>query len=158
MSSYWQAQDGAKRPVSIDLLPDTDAGEWLSRHRDSKALLSTLLGEKLPRRFAQEWVALHGWQKPMNELSSREFEAIAQKLKAWTLAPSGTLGYAKAEVTLGGIDTDGTVLQDHGSQGGAGSVLHRRSRRRDRLARGIQLPVGLVLGLGGRAVRVIRPV
>ena len=79
---------------------------WLAGYRHSKVLLANLLSEKLPRRFARGWVALHGWQKPVNELSSREVEAIAQKLKAWTLSPSGTLGYAKAEVTLGGIDTD----------------------------------------------------
>ncbi len=106
VSSYWQAQDGAKRPVSIDLLPDLDAAAWLADHRQSKVLLANLLAEKLPRRFAHEWVALYGWQKPLNELASRELEAIAQKLKGWALSPSGTLGYAKAEVTLGGIDTN----------------------------------------------------
>jgi hypothetical protein len=69
-------------------------------------LLSNLLAEHLPKRFAQEWCALHGWDKPLNELSNREMEAIPRALKAWTLMPSGTLGYAKAEVTLGGIDTN----------------------------------------------------
>jgi hypothetical protein len=43
----------------------------------------------------------------VNELSQRELDAAAQALKGWTLMPSGTLGYAKAEVTLGGVDTDG---------------------------------------------------
>jgi hypothetical protein len=43
----------------------------------------------------------------VNELSQRELDAAAQALKGWALLPSGTLGYAKAEVTLGGVDTGG---------------------------------------------------
>jgi predicted Rossmann fold flavoprotein len=110
ISSYWQMQEyggGKKQPVEIDLLPDLDAAAWLAEHRRSKALLSNLLAERLPRRFAHEWCALFGWAKPVNELSQRELGAAAQALKGWALLPSGTLGYAKAEVTLGGVDTDG---------------------------------------------------
>lgn len=109
ISSYWQMQEygnGKKQPVEIDLLPGIDAAAWLVEHRRSKALLSNLLAEQLPRRFAHEWCALFGWTKPVNELSQRELDAIATALKGWALAPSGTLGYAKAEVTLGGVDTN----------------------------------------------------
>jgi hypothetical protein len=109
ISSYWQMQEyggGKKQPVEIDLLPDLDAAAWLAEHRRSKTLLSNLLAERLPRRFAHEWCALFGWAKPVNELSQRELDAAAQALKGWALLPSGTLGYAKAEVTLGGVDTD----------------------------------------------------
>ncbi len=112
ISSYWQMQDyneipnGRKQPVTIDLLPGTDAAAWLEGHRRSKALLSNLLAERLPRRFAHEWCALHGWEKPLNELPKRDLDAIAHALKTWVLMPSGTLGYAKAEVTLGGVDTN----------------------------------------------------
>ncbi len=112
ISSYWQMAntlaDGAKKqPIEIDLLPGVDAGTWLAAQRHAKALLPTLLAERLPRRFAQEWCALYGWDKPLNELSNRDMEAASRALKHWTLMPSGTLGYAKAEVTLGGVDTDG---------------------------------------------------
>jgi predicted Rossmann fold flavoprotein len=109
VSSYWQMQayGGRKQhPIEIDLLPDTDVAEWLTEHRRSKSLLSNLLAEKLPRRFAHEWCALFGWERPVNELSNREVEAAIQALRGWALMPSGTLGYAKAEVTLGGVDTD----------------------------------------------------
>ena len=109
ISSYWQMQEYGgrkKQPVEIDLLPDLDAAAWLAEHRRSKALLSNLLAEQLPRRFAHEWCALFGWAKPVNELSQRELDAAALALKGWALLPSGTLGYAKAEVTLGGVDTD----------------------------------------------------
>jgi predicted flavoprotein YhiN len=48
---------------------------------------------------------LHGWVKPLNEFRHAELRAIAATLAGWPLAPSGTQGYAKAEVTLGGVDT-----------------------------------------------------
>ena len=112
ISSYWQMANGGdskvkKLPIEIDLLPDIDAAAWLAEQRHGKMLLSTLLAERLPKRFAQEWCALHAWDKPLNELSNRDMEAIPRALKRWALMPSGTLGYAKAEVTLGGVDTDG---------------------------------------------------
>ena len=107
ISSYWQAQEGSRHPVEIDLLPDRNASDWLRENRHSKTLLPNLLAEALPRRFAQEWCTLLGWQRPLNEMSNRDIEAAAAALKHWTIAPSGTLGYAKAEVTLGGVDTSG---------------------------------------------------
>jgi len=108
ISSYWQMQDyggGKKQPINIDLLPGTEATSWLAELRHSKALLSNLLAERLPRRFAHEWCALFGWDKPMNEFSNRQLDAIAHALNGWALMPSGTLGFAKAEITLGGVDT-----------------------------------------------------
>jgi len=109
ISSYWQMQEysgGKKQPIEIDLLPDTDATAWLAEQRNSKVRLSSLLAEHLPRRFAQEWCALFGWEKPLNEFANRDISTVAAALKGWALMPSGTLGYAKAEVTLGGVDTD----------------------------------------------------
>ena len=110
ISSYWQMQDygrtsGAKRGVAIDLFPGDDAAAWLAHRARSQARLSNLLAERLPRSFAQGWCALHGWDRPMAEFGGRERERIATTLKAWTISPSGTLGFGKAEVTLGGVDT-----------------------------------------------------
>ena len=110
ISSYWQMQEYAeaaskKHPVSISLLPGLDVPGWLAEHRQGKTLLANLLAEKLPRRFAQEWCQLHAWTKPMAEFSNKEINAIAQALQGWPLMPAGTLGYNKAEVTLGGVDT-----------------------------------------------------
>ena len=108
VSSYWQFQDyqkNRKQPIQLNLLPDEEAEAWLGQHRHSRALLSHLLGEKLPRRFAHEWCGLHGWTKPMAEYSNKVIAEIAAQLNAWPLMPSGTLGYNKAEVTLGGVDT-----------------------------------------------------
>ena len=111
ISSYWQSQDygraaGAKRDVTIDLFPGHDAAAWLAPRAQSRALLSNLLAERLPRSFAQGWCALHGWDRPVADLGGTERERVAATLQAWTIAPSGTLGFGKAEVTLGGVDTD----------------------------------------------------
>ncbi len=108
-SSYWQMQAGesVQAAVVIDLLPDIDALVWLLAQRHSKALLSNVLAEQLPRRFAQAWCTLAFADKPLNSYSNRELEQVAAALKHWRLLPAGTLGYAKAEVTLGGVDTAG---------------------------------------------------
>lgn len=109
ISSYWQMQDYAstqkKQPLSVNLLPDLDCGAWLQDHSREKTLLVNLLAEKLPRRFAQEWCVLYAENKPLAEFSKTELHHHAQHLSAWTLMPNGTLGYNKAEVTLGGVDT-----------------------------------------------------
>ena len=104
ISSYWQLHDG-KLPIAIDLLPGTDVADWLTEHRHSAHTLEHLLSQTMPKRFAQAWCALHGWRKPLAEYSNKDFEAMVQTLQRWTLMPCGTLGYNKAEVTLGGVDT-----------------------------------------------------
>ncbi len=109
ISSYWQMQEyesGKKLPIAIDLLPGVDAADWIAPHRHSKATLVNLLAGHLPKRFAQEWCALHAWVKPLAEHSNRDIAEMLEALKGWPLMPAGTLGYAKAEVTLGGVDTD----------------------------------------------------
>ena len=111
ISSYWQMQEyfGKRPPVSLNLLPDVEVKAWLQEHGHSNALLPNLLSEHLPRRFAQEWCQLIIGEKALTrtlaELSRRDLELIAKSLKAWEILPSGTLGYAKAEVTLGGVST-----------------------------------------------------
>ncbi|BCL75892.1 membrane protein [Jeongeupia sp. HS-3] len=102
VSSYWQPGE----PVTINLLPDEDPAEFLaSANRD--ALLSTVLAERLPRRFAQALAGQFGEVKPLKQYLPKEMSAIAERLSAWQVVPSGTLGYKKAEVTKGGVDTKG---------------------------------------------------
>ncbi len=108
ISSYWQ-QAGGRGAVVLDLLPgfagDADALAWLKRHRQDRQTPATLLAEFLPRRFAEAFAQAHGWNRPMAELSNATLEEMAGVLKHWAIKPSGTLGYVKAEVTLGGVDT-----------------------------------------------------
>ena len=63
--------------------------------------------ESLPKRFAQAWCQAHGLEKPVAELSDKALRDAAIGLADWPVHPSGTLGYNKAEVTLGGVDTRG---------------------------------------------------
>jgi len=109
ISSYWQPGD----ELLLDLLPGDDAIATLLRLRRERpaAELRTLLGELLPRRFAQRlcevWLAPLAPQRPIRQFNERELGEVAQVLGAWPLVASGTEGYRTAEVTLGGVDTDG---------------------------------------------------
>jgi predicted Rossmann fold flavoprotein len=101
ISSYW---DG-KAPLLIDVLPDIDAADWLDREQRSALLLPNVLAGRLPQRFAQLWCAAHEASVPVNQLPHRRLRELAKALHGWQVRPSGTLGYNKAEVTLGGVDT-----------------------------------------------------
>ncbi|MCX6544377.1 MAG: NAD(P)/FAD-dependent oxidoreductase [Acidobacteria bacterium] len=108
LSSYWQMREyggGPKGAVTLNLFPDVDSASWLEEKRTGTLLLSAALSERLPRRFARAWCALRGFDRPVNQMSRAELDATARALSEWTLAPSGTLGFEKAEVTLGGVDT-----------------------------------------------------
>jgi predicted Rossmann fold flavoprotein len=105
-SSYWQ--DGsAADALHVNLLPGQDVRAWLAEHRRSKAQLATLLAERLPKRFATAWCEAHDLDGPVAELSDKALAEAARILADWPVHPSGTLGYNKAEVTLGGVDTRG---------------------------------------------------
>jgi len=106
ISSYWQ-QGEAVQPIHLNLLPGVDAKAWLFQRRRSKALLATVLAERLPKRLAQQWCKTHGLDRSVAQLSDRALEDAAKALQDWTVQPAGTLGYDKAEATLGGVDTRG---------------------------------------------------
>jgi predicted Rossmann fold flavoprotein len=114
VSSYWQAQayiGGPRTPVILDLLPGLDAGAWLEERIGGRATLPNILADVLPRRFAHGWCAMHGWTGRIDEYPSATRGAIARALNGWAMTPSGTLGYKKAEVTLGGVDTSALSSQ-----------------------------------------------
>lgn len=101
ISSYWRAGE----QISLNLLPGEDALEILTQHKSAGIELANLLGQHLPKRFAQAWCDLYTVSKPLKQYERRELEAIAQQLQALHLAPSGTEGFRKAEVTAGGVST-----------------------------------------------------
>lgn len=105
ISSYWQ-QAGGRGAIEIDLLPGQSAPEWLERHRLESAWIGDLLAGMLPKRVALAFAAAHGWDRPLAQLSNGVVGEIAHTLGHWRIQPSGTLGFDKAEVTLGGVDTD----------------------------------------------------
>ncbi|WP_025897950.1 NAD(P)/FAD-dependent oxidoreductase [Kordiimonas gwangyangensis] len=103
ISSYWHAGEA----VTINLLPDeADVLGWLKDVRDSrpKAALKTILAEKLATRLAD--AIAESWPGIMASFSNKTLEVIAARLGAWEVVPAGTEGFAKAEVTRGGVDTD----------------------------------------------------
>jgi len=103
-SSAWRP--GAA--LQIDLAPGVDLGERLRQAKaGSRRHLGTVLGQILPQRLADTWLALHGvaGERPLPELRDRDLDRLAASLHRWTLVPSGTEGYRKAEVTIGGVDT-----------------------------------------------------
>ena len=102
ISNYWQE----KKPILFDLMPDTDALEVLEKNHASKQNLDNFLSRFLPNRFAEIFTALNFPNKPLNQLSRKQIEEIAEKLNAWQIRFDETEGYHKAEVTLGGVDTD----------------------------------------------------
>ncbi len=77
----------------------------LLAQRQTNKELKTVLSQFTPQRFAQQWCEREAPSRPMNRYSTAELEEIARRLHAWRIQPAGTEGYAKAEVTLGGVDT-----------------------------------------------------
>jgi predicted Rossmann fold flavoprotein len=105
ISSYWQPGD----TLHLDFFPDTDVADWLASQQRTRPAteLRTVLSEALPKRFAQRIVELGLDNKPLRQYRPAELQSIAVKLHAWPIVASGTEGYRTAEVTLGGVDTDG---------------------------------------------------
>jgi len=73
--------------------------------RSSDKLLANVLAEFLPQRFAQRWVEATFENIPIKQIAERNLREIAARLHDWRVRPSGTVGYKKAEVTVGGVDT-----------------------------------------------------
>lgn len=103
VSSYWQPGTALR----INLLPDLDMETVLDEYRSSKKLLSNFLAQWLPKNFSEVWCEQDKSfdNKPLNQYSEKQRKLIAGQLHGWQVTPSGTLGYAKAEVTCGGVDT-----------------------------------------------------
>jgi predicted Rossmann fold flavoprotein len=103
ISSYWR--DGTA--IRVDLLPDAPPEALRTRKRERpKAGLRAVLGDMLPQRLADAFLP-DAATRPIGDIPDRELAALEENLRGWTIQPTGTEGYAKAEVTLGGIDTAG---------------------------------------------------
>jgi predicted Rossmann fold flavoprotein len=105
ISSYWREGD----EITISLLPGTDLFEAL---RGAKAVRGrqapqTFLAELLPRRLAKDIVETQNFSGNLSDLPDAKLRALADAVNDWRVVPSGSEGYRTAEVTLGGIDTNG---------------------------------------------------
>jgi predicted Rossmann fold flavoprotein len=99
VSSYWRPGE----PVTLDLAPDVNVmAPLLTRNaRRDAAAAALAIRAVLPARMAERWVAIH---EPA-DWTNASLTAMEQQLHAWRITPAGTEGYAKAEVTAGGVDT-----------------------------------------------------
>jgi predicted Rossmann fold flavoprotein len=103
ISSYWR--DG--QAIRIDLAPQTDMAAALAEAKtSSRKLICNELGAYVPNRLAEAWCSQNeAWQRPVAQASDKALNQLAERFKAWELTPTGSEGYKKAEVTLGGVDT-----------------------------------------------------
>ncbi len=101
ISNYWDSAEA----VSIDVLPMQDALDLLEQNRQSRQTVSNLLGRFLPDRFASAFSPIEFADTPMNQLTQKNLNSVAERLNTWSVKFSATEGYDKAEVTLGGVST-----------------------------------------------------
>jgi predicted Rossmann fold flavoprotein len=96
ISNYWREGE----TLAFDLLPD-GAEVPVAGRGPALAQLSAVW----PKRFAEAWCSRHTPDKPVAQWTAREREEVKSLLHRWPVDFTGTEGYPKAEVTLGGVDT-----------------------------------------------------
>jgi predicted Rossmann fold flavoprotein len=111
ISSYWEHGQSLK----IDLLPDHDMTTVLTSQRGNHTLLNNFIAQYLPKRFIEVWLKQISLNSPVEhqlsqnmpllQYSEKALLFLAEQLHHWQVVPTGTLGYAKAEITCGGVDT-----------------------------------------------------
>lgn len=104
ISSYW----GPGQDVGIDFLPMLER-DWLKRAKKLRPRVHfhTLLRELLPDRLAEALTKRLGLWGELANMPDRKLEQAEKQLADWRFLPNGTEGFAKAEVTAGGISTEG---------------------------------------------------
>lgn len=94
--------------IFLNILPEKDVQKWLreEKGKGSKKHIKNFLAEYLPIRFSESF-CLHFFPElgEIRLVSEKSLNTLADKLTKWEIIPSGTVGYAKAEVTKGGVDT-----------------------------------------------------
>ena len=104
ISSYWK-NDAA---LTLNLLPGLDvAQELLSAKHQVKKNLANHLSQWLPARLIEGWLQVHAFKPDarLADMPDQQLRRLGASLNQWQIAPNGSEGYRKAEVTLGGVDT-----------------------------------------------------
>ena len=104
ISSYWNG----KSPIRIDLAPGVALeDEFIERkQQNDPTQIRTAVARHLPQRLTDAWFTHQAESRPLLQAGMKELRAIADGLHNWSIEPEGTEGYEKAEVTVGGIDTN----------------------------------------------------
>jgi len=105
VSSYWREGEA----VVLDLCPGVDAGAVLreAKRQAGRGQLASALARLVPERLARHLASVSGPSGPLAEVPGATLDRVAAGLHDWRLLPVGSEGYRTAEVTLGGVDTDG---------------------------------------------------
>jgi predicted Rossmann fold flavoprotein len=100
ISSYWNK----RQPIVVDIVPEGEVTASLRRPASPRTLaaLRAALQTVLPNRLANRWADIH----PPRAWTNGALEEWERQLHEWAVLPAGTEGYAKAEVTVGGVHTD----------------------------------------------------
>lgn len=103
ISSFWRPGDS----IQINIAPDTDMRSYLIDQKSShpRQDIQTILAKTLPVRLAAGLCESFGMSGKVSELKDKTLGTFGDTLNRWQISPAGTEGYAKAEVTMGGIDT-----------------------------------------------------
>jgi predicted Rossmann fold flavoprotein len=103
ISSFWRENS----TIRLNLAPNTDVLALLQQSKTrSHKLVANELANLVPSRLADAWTSTDATlQRPMSDVPDKALTQLAQRLSHWELTPTGTEGYKKAEVTLGGVDT-----------------------------------------------------
>lgn len=102
ISSYWRHGE----EIGITFLPDASTDWLIGAKRDRpRASLRTLLREALPARLADALADKLALERDLGNLSDNALRTAQAQLADWRFTPNGTEGFAKAEVTSGGIST-----------------------------------------------------
>ncbi len=109
ISSYWQTGD----EVRVNLVPDQDVFSILKdkKHSQPKQELRTALSAIFPKRLAHCLCEDVQYDGRLAETVDKKLRHLANHMQDWHFIPSGTEGFRKAEVTRGGVDTDGLSSQ-----------------------------------------------
>ncbi len=102
ISSYWRRGD----QISINFHPGLHAG-WLTerKKKQPRSTLRKALAIRLPDRLAKALALKFGVESDIGNIPDKRIEEIEQRLSDWHFTPTGSEGFAKAEVTVGGVDT-----------------------------------------------------
>ena len=102
VSSYWRHGE----EIAVDFLPDAPAN-WLSRAKrdDPRTPVRRLIEQRLPVRLAETLADRLAIDGPIGGLTDRALDQAERRLRGWRFRPNGSEGFAKAEVTVGGIST-----------------------------------------------------
>ncbi len=108
ISNYWEPGQA----ITVNLLPQIDAEQFLldAKQHTPKSLIRTTITQLMPKSLVLELETMW-WNnikdRALADCSNTQLQNIAQKLNHWEIVPAGTEGYKTAEVTLGGVHTDG---------------------------------------------------